>query len=51
MAQDVAQDAQGAARDGSVKVFVVARVIFVPPPTQHVNDVAKDVTQTWRRAY
>ena len=28
VAQDVAEDAMGAAEDGSVKVFIVARVIF-----------------------
>jgi len=30
--QDVAEDLSGAAEDGSVKVFVVARVIFHRPP-------------------
>ena len=30
--QDVAEDVSGAAEDGSVKVFIVARVIFHRPP-------------------
>ena len=35
--QDVAEDASGAAEDGSLKVFIVERVIFQrrnPSPTQ-----------------
>ena len=31
-AQDVAEDVSGAAEDGSVKVFVLARAIFHRPP-------------------
>ena len=30
--QDVAENVLGAAEDGSVKVFIVARVIFHSPP-------------------
>jgi len=30
--QDVVEDMSGAAEDGSVKVFIVARVIFQRPP-------------------
>ena len=39
--QDVAEDVSGAAEDGSVKVFVVARAMFHPPqafPRRHVKD-------------
>ena len=50
--QDVAEDVSGAAEDGSVKVFIVARDIFHLPHAflgQHVKDEhAKDVAQ--RRA-
>ena len=36
--QDVAEDVSGAAEDGSVKVFIVARVIFYRPPTLFLGD-------------
>ena len=32
LTQDVAEDLSGAAEDGSVKVFILARVIFHRPP-------------------
>jgi len=32
VAQDVAEDVPGAAEDGSVKVFIVARATFHRPP-------------------
>jgi len=46
LAQDVADGVLGAAKDGSVKVFIV-----VPPPTlphmkdEHVKDAVQDVVQ------
>ena len=40
--QDVAEDVSGAAEDGSVKMFIVERVIFHRPPhafpMRHVKD-------------
>ena len=36
--QNVAEDVSGAAEDGSVKVFIVARVIFYRPPTLFLGD-------------
>ena len=51
--QDVAEDVSGAAEDGSVKVLIVARVIFHRPPrfpwatlkNEHVKDAAQDVVE------
>jgi len=37
-AQDVAEDVSGAAEYGSVKVFIVARVIFHRPPRLSLGD-------------
>ena len=51
--QNVAKDVSGAAEDGSVKVFIVARVISHRPPPflgrhvkdEHVKDAAQDVAE------
>jgi len=50
VAQDVAESVLGAANDGSVKVSIVARVIFHACPWvtregQHMEDAAQDVAE------